>query len=182
MKHRTAAVTGALSLLTLLLPALPVAQAAPPPAQLTRTQVLRVLGSAREYSHGATTGEHLHLAGKVITVPDGFGGTLTAVPTVRFPTADGYGQLVLFWHGRTLIGSDRLSGLSNLGEESSQLKVVAFGKGFITVRFWRYKPTDPMYAPSLKPMDVTYRWTGKGLQASTAVPMDSGNKLDMRLP
>ncbi len=182
MKLRTAAVTGALSLLALLLPALPAALAAPPSAQLTRKEVLRVLGSAREYSLGATTGEHLHLAGKVVTVPDGFGGTLTAVPAVRFPTADGYGQLVLFWHGRTLIGSDRLAGLSNLGEESSQLKIVASGRGFITVRFWRYKPTDPMYAPSLRPLDVTYRWTGKGLRASAAVPMDSGNSLGMRLP
>ncbi len=155
---------------------------AAPAHGLVRSEVQRVLTSAQETSHGKATGEHLAISGKIVTVPDGFGGTLTAVPAVRFPTADGYGQLVLFWHNQTLIGSDRLAKLPNLGEESSQLKIVASGTGYITVRFWRYKSTDPMYAPSLTPEDVTYRWTGKGLEASAAVAADSGNGLGMRLP
>ncbi len=157
------------------------AAGAAPAHVLERSQVQRVLTAAQETSHGKATGEHLAIAGKTVSVPDGFGGTLTAVPAVRFPTADGYGQLVLFWHNETLVGSDRLAKLPSLGEESAQIKIVAWGTGYVTVRCWRYRPTDPMYAPSLTPEDVTYRWTAKGLRASAAVPMDSGNGLGMRL-
>jgi len=156
-------------------------QAATPAPSLARSEVQRVLSAAQEFSAGQATGEHLRIAGTIVTVPDGRGGTLTAVPTVRWPTADGYGQLVLFWHNGRLIGSDRLAKLPNLGEESSQLKIVASGTGYVTVRFWRYAPQDPMYAPSRGTADVTYRWTSAGLTASSAVPADSGNKLAMRL-
>ncbi len=159
----------------------PAAGAAAPPA-LARSEVLRALAAAQETSRGAATGEHLALDGRIVTVPDGAGGTLTAVPAVRSPSADGYGQLVLFWHAGTLIGSDRLARLPSLGEESSQLEIVSWGTGFVTVRFWRYRPQDPMYLPSLPPAEVTYRWTGYGLQASSAVPRDSGDGLGVRLP
>jgi len=163
--------------------ALPVVQAsaAGMRPELTRSQIVRVLDAAQEIVSGKPDGEHLALFGKVVTVPDGQGGTLTAVPVVRFPTADAYGQMVLFWHGTTLIGSDQLAKLPNLGEESIQLGIVGSGTGYVTVRFQRYKPTDPMAGPSLTPVDVTYRWTQKGLEASAPVPAASGNQASMRL-
>ncbi len=182
--HSRLKLAGLLSACAMLLGlvSLPAAVAAAAPAHaLARSEVLRVLGAAQETSRAAATGEHLALDGRIVTVSDGSGGTLTAVPVARFPSADGYGQLVLFWHDRTLIGSDRLAALPNLGEESSQLQIVAWGTDYVTVRFWRYRPQDPMYKPSLPPADVTYRWNGSGLQASAAVPQDSGDGLGMRL-
>ncbi len=168
---------------TIGLTPLAASAAAPAPAHgLARSEVVRILSAAQEFSHGTATGEHLSLDGKIVNVPDGSGGTLTAVPVVRWPTADGYGQMVLFWHDETLVGSDRLAKLPNLGEESSQLKIVSYGTDSITVRFWRYRPTDPMYAPSLTPEDVTYRWNGQKLLASAPVPQSSGNGLGVRLP
>lgn len=148
---------------------------------LTRAEVLSVLGSAIEKSAQGPTGEHLAVAGRIVTVPDGFGGSLTAVPTVRFPTADGYGQYVLFWHDKTFLGSDRLAKLPYLGAESVQIEIVAHGPRYITLQFERYRPSDPMYAPSLPQADITYRWTGTALAASSAVPISSGNGLAMTL-
>jgi len=74
------------------------------------TAVVHLLSSAEEFSlqHGrlVPTGEHLAIDGKAAVVPAGGGTWLTAIPVVRWPTADGYGQLVLFWHNTTLVGSD----------------------------------------------------------------------------
>lgn len=145
--------------------------------ELTRANVLSVLASATE----GQTGLHLALNGKILSVPDGQGGTLDAVPVVRSPSADGYGQYVLLWDDATLIGSDRLATLPNLGEESSQVKIVSSSRGSVTLQFACYGPNDPMYAPSLPAVDVTYHWTGFALQASRAVPACGGNKLAMQL-
>jgi hypothetical protein len=84
----------------------------PAPAEpyrgLTRSAILRLLKDAHEVG---TWGEHLALMGRIVTVSDGHGGTLTAVPAVRSPTANGDGQPVLFWHdrGRTLLSRRRSS-------------------------------------------------------------------------
>lgn len=158
----------------------PVAAASAAPYQgLTRSEVLAVLQSASE---NKLAGEHLGLDGKIVTVPDGHGGALTAVPAVRRPTADGLGQYILFWHGKTFLGSDRLAKLPYLGEESLQATIAHAGVDAITVRFQRYRPGDPMVAPSLPPQEVTYRWNGSRLVASQTVPLASGNGLAMTLP
>ena len=146
---------------------------------LTRSAVLQVLGAASEVG---TSGEHLGLAGKIVTVPDGYGGTLTAVPVVRFPTADGYGQYVLFWHDKTFLGSDRLAQLPSLGDESVSVGITGSGTGYVIVQFAQYRKTDPMVAPSLPPEQVTYRWDGHRLVASQAVSAATGNGLAMTLP
>lgn len=149
------------------------------PAELGRAAVLRVLAQAAEVQ---TKSEHLALDGKIVTVSDGHGGTISAVPVHRSPTADGYGQYVLFWHNTTFIGSDNLTPLPALGTESSQVSVSLSGTNRIVVRFVRYRPSDPMCCPSLPPGYVTYHWTGTALSASAAIPTGSGDGLSMRLP
>lgn len=149
------------------------------PAELGRASVLRVLAQASEVG---SKSEHLALDGKIVTVSDGRGGTMTAVPARRSPTADGYGQYVLFWHDTTFIGSDNLSHLPSLGAESVQISVSSSGPNRIVLRFVRYKPSDPMCCPSIPPGYVTYHWTGTSLSAAETIPTGSGNGLSMRLP
>jgi photosystem II stability/assembly factor-like uncharacterized protein len=149
---------------------------------LTRSAVLGVVARLKEVdSSGKPTGEGAHLFGNIVSVPDGAGGTLTAVPVVRWPTADAYGQLVLFWHDTTVIGSDRLTTLPALGEESVTIAVAKATGGGIALTFARYRPNDPMAAPSLPPTTVVYRWQGGRLVASAPVPKESGNGLAFRL-
>jgi hypothetical protein len=148
-------------------------------AGLSRSTVLALLGAAAERG---TSGEHLALEGKIVTISDGRGGTITAVPAVRFPTADGLGQYILFWHDTTFLGSDRLAKLPSLGEEAVSAGIVKSGTGFVTVAFAQYRPSDPMAAPSLPTEDVTYRWNGAHLIASQAVSAAAGNGLSMTLP
>lgn len=155
-----------------------LAMTLPKPAPLTRSMIDAVLAQATE-TNG--TGEHLAVEGKIVTVSDGQGGTLTAVPTGRFPTADGYGQYVMFWHGTTFLGSDRLAKLPYLGEESVQISIVSSGVNQISLKFACYRPQDSMYAPSLPSVEVTYRWNASALTASRPVPLSSGNGLAMRL-
>lgn len=100
--------------------------------------------------------------GEPITVPDGRGGTLTAVVGTRFPTADGYGQLVFFWHNQTYLGTSAVSEASEI--ESLQPNGVAS----FTVTYANYAPTDPMVNPSLPPQSVHYTWNGQSLNASVA--------------
>ncbi|MCL6594662.1 MAG: LppP/LprE family lipoprotein [Firmicutes bacterium] len=156
----------------------------PPYRGLTRSAILRVLRRAEEVTpgHPRGDGEHLALLGKIVSVPDGHGGTLTAVPAVRYPTADGYGQLVLFWVGRRLVGSNNLTPLPDLGPEAVSLAVVRAGPDRIVVRYARYRASDPMYRPSLPPGYVTYSWDGKRLVASGPVPRGAVDGLTMRLP
>jgi hypothetical protein len=156
----------------------------PPYRGLTLSAVVRVLGRAEEVTPGHPRGDgvHLRLMGRIVSVPDGHGGTLTAVPAVRYPTADGYGQLVLFWVGRRLVGSDNLTTLPDLGPEAVSLAIVRTGPDRIVVRYARYRPSDPLYRPSLPPADVAYSWNGRRLVASGPVPRGAVDGLRMRLP
>ncbi len=71
--------------------------------------------------------------------------------------------------------------IPNLGEESVEISIASWGPNSVTLRFARYLPKDPMYAPSLPSVDVTYSWTGARLDASRPVPAESGNGLSMQL-
>jgi hypothetical protein len=152
------------------------AAAAAPAVRPTPAAVAAVLARAEEVG---TPSEHLRQWGQAVTVSDGSGGWLTAVPAVRYPTADGYGQYVLFWHDTTFVGSDNLTPLPNLGPEAVSLRIAATGPDRITVRFARYRKTDPMTHPSLPPGYVTYRWARGRLVASGPVPSGAGNGLRM---
>jgi hypothetical protein len=146
------------------------APVAPSHAAIAAILARAVEVAAGERADCAKGCEHLHLFGRVVVVPDGHGGWLTAVPTVRWPTADGYGQLVLFWHDRTFVGSDALTALPDLGQEAVSVGVAAGPDGSVVLRFARYRPSDPMCCPTLRPVSIAYRWDGRRLVASAPVP------------
>lgn len=139
-----------------------------------RTAVASLMARAEEYAQSRSgaqaTGEHLHPFGHAVVVPDGHGGWITAIPAVRWPTADANGQLVLFWHNRTFVGTSSLAAWPNLGQEAVQVAIVRVGVNTIAVKYAVYKPTDPMCCPSLPAVRIRYSWSGSKIVASAKVP------------
>jgi len=109
------------------------------------------------------TSEHFVPSGRSVTTKDG-PLALTAVVGQRFPTADGYGQLVFFWRGRTFLGWD------SIYESVSIVRVARWGAHTIRVTYAHYASGDAAYDPSLKPVSVDYRWRGGRLVASRTPP------------
>lgn len=63
-----------------------------------------------------------------LTISDGRGtGTLTAIVGVRWPTADGRGQLVFFWHGSHFLGWD-----SKIESQTAKVRSTAPGSFTVT--------------------------------------------------
>jgi LppP/LprE lipoprotein len=107
---------------------------------------------------------HFSADNQPVTVSDGAGGWLTAVIGVRFPTADGKGQLAFFWHNSTFIGLDTHT-------ESFQINgISASGVSTFAVRYAHYAPTDPMCCPSLAPVTIEYHWNGHAMTPSGLPP------------
>lgn len=165
-----------------------VAFAAAPHGRVpTGAEVRQVLREATEFSRSrsggfVTTHEHLHRDGTAVVVCDGHGGLLTAIPVVRWPSADGHGQYVLFWDNGRFLGSNTLAVLPTLGPEAASLRIVGYGPDRIVIRYAVYRPSDPMYDPSLPPKVVRYSWSGTRLCASATVPKGAFVKnLIMRL-
>ena len=102
-----------------------------------------------------------------LTIADGRGGTLTAIVGVRYPTADAKGQLVFFWHGRQFLGWD------SRYESNAIVGLSSPAPGVFAVRFAHYAPTDALCCPSLRPVQILYRWTGSRIQASGTPPLTS---------
>jgi hypothetical protein len=98
------------------------------------------------------------------TIADGFGGSLTAAIGQRFPTADGHGQLVFFWH------NDHFLGWNSVYESMSILSLRSAAAGEFTVSYAHYAAADPACCPSLPPLSITYRFTGTKLVASGTPP------------
>lgn len=116
-------------------------------------------------------GTHFKKISPRVTVPDGNGGTITAVIGVRSPTADGYGQLVFFFHGRRFLGWDT-------ARESPALIAIHRGRGpRIQVRYAHYAKRDALCCPSRAPITVTYRWTGTRITASRVPPNATGARV-----
>ncbi len=108
--------------------------------------------------------EHFAPSSAPVTVADGSGGYLTAVIGTRSPSADGYGQLVFFWHGTTFVGWDRSS-------ESLAIQAITPGKpGAIRVTYAHYGPDDGLCCPSLPAVTIEYRWNGHGFTPSGMPP------------
>ena len=97
------------------------------------------------------TSEHFAPSGGRVTTKDG-SFALTAVVGQRVPTADGYGQLVFFWRGRTFLGWD------SIYESVSVLRITRWGSHTLRVTYAHYAAKDPAYDPSLPPVNVFYRW------------------------
>jgi hypothetical protein len=98
------------------------------------------------------------------TVSDGAGGWLTALIGVRFPTADGKGELVFFWHNTTFVGLDTHT------ESERIISVSASASGAFAVRYVHYALTDPLCCPSLAPVTIEYRWSGHAMAPSGLPP------------
>jgi LppP/LprE lipoprotein len=100
---------------------------------------------------------HFSADNQPVTVSDGAGGWLTGVIGVRFPTADGKGQLAFFWHNTTFVGLDTHT------ESNEIISISASGSGAFAVRYARYAPTDPLCCPSLAPVTIEYHWNGHAM-------------------
>jgi len=149
-----------------------VALAATPRAP-SRTQieaVMRRTVEVRDHSeHFATLGRLV-----AVTVGDGRGGTLTAVLGTRSPTADGYGQLVFFWHNGRFIGWD------SPHESIALVGIEPAGTRAVRVKYAHYSNKDPFCCPSLAPVAVTYRWNGSRLTASGPPPRSPSLQVAVR--
>jgi hypothetical protein len=99
-----------------------------------------------------------------VTVSDGAGGWLTGIIGGRFPTADGHGQLVFFWHNTTFIGLDSHT------ESIQIMRLSGTGTGTLAVRYTHYASTDALCCPSLPPATIDYRWDGHAMTPSGLPP------------
>jgi hypothetical protein len=180
---RGAAVAAALA--AGLMATMPAAASAAAPVTPTHTAVVRLVATANEYAvpmGKGSTGEHLHQDGHAVVVPDGRGGWITAIPVVRWPTADGLGGYVLFWHNRTFVGSSSPGTATNLGHEAVAVSIVRGGRNNIVLRYAVYKPSDAACCPSLPPVRIGYGWNGSHIVASSKVPAGALERnLAMRL-
>jgi LppP/LprE lipoprotein len=136
-----------------------------PPATLPAVPSLREisleLNRTVEIADGTT---HFSANSQPVTISDAAGGWLTAVIGVRFPTADGKGQLAFFWHNTAFIGLDT-------DAESIQImRLSATGPGTLAVRYTHYAPTDPLCCPSLAPVTIDYHWDGHAMTPSGLPP------------
>ncbi|MFB5189685.1 LppP/LprE family lipoprotein [Alicyclobacillus fastidiosus] len=104
--------------------------------------------------------EHFAPSGSQVIVADGRGGTIAAVVGTRYPTADGLGQLVFFFH------DGRFVDLNATQEVTNVLSVKPGVAGSIAVTYANYAPTDAMIDPTLPAETVTYTWSGSAMAAS----------------
>ncbi len=114
------------------------------------------------------TSTHFSAFGDPVTVTDGAGGLLTAVVGVRFPTADGYGRLVFFWHGASFLGWNSIY-------ESIVVSVDAAGPATFALTYPHFAPGDPVCCPSLPAVKIMYRWNGSALVPDGSPPQGPGN-------
>jgi hypothetical protein len=90
----------------------------------------------------------------------------TAVVAERAPTADGKGQIVVFFRGKTF------ASLALPGEVAALAGVKAAGPGEFVVGFVNYRSSDPLCCPSGTPRSIerTYRWDGRAFAPDSPVP------------
>jgi hypothetical protein len=116
-------------------------------------------------------------AGKTLTIKDGRGtGTLTAVIGTRYPTADAKGQIVFFWHNRVF------NSQSSNYETNAVNTLTSRAAGSYDITYARYRNSDPMCCPSLKPLKVSYGWSGHLLISNGAPPRTKGAPLTRYQP
>lgn len=128
----------------------------------TRAQIFNRIAHTHEVGSNRTT---FRPVGKALTILDGRGtGTLTAVVGRRFPTADGKGQLVFFWH------NNRFNGLSANYETAAVNALGSPAAGTFVITYARFKATDPLCCPTVAPLKVTYGWSGRLLISNGAPP------------
>jgi hypothetical protein len=172
MASRVSRLTGIAALLGVVLLTYPGAasarRAAKPPT--AAPSMAQIKARMRHTIEVGTRGEYFRPIGKPLTIKDGRGtGTLTAAIGGRYPTADGLGQVVFFWHNRVFIG------LSANYETLAVVSRKSPAPGTFVIAYAHYKPRDPTCCPSLPPRKVTYGWSGHIL-ISNGVPPTNGTK------
>jgi LppP/LprE lipoprotein len=154
---------------------------------IARAENLRPSGSAPSKSQISfrlshtievgSKGTHFKAVGKPKTIKDGRGtGTLTAVVGVRYPTADGFGQIVFFWHDRVFDSQ------SSRYETTAVDTINSLAPGTFVIRYARYRKSDPMCCPTLKPLKVSYGWSGHILISNGVPPRAKGAPLTRYQP
>lgn len=152
--------------------ATPTTSAAAPSAGVPdRAAIRRVLTRTVEAADPST---HFTSVRPPVTTSDRHGGTLTAVIGQRYPTADGKGQLVFFWHGTRFLGWDA-------GTETDAVRDVTAGPGSFRVTYLHYAERDPECCPSLPPATVTYTWQDGGRLAASGAPPAHGAAIRVKL-
>lgn len=122
-------------------------------------------------------GTHFKAMSKPKTINDGRGtGTLTAVVGVRYPTADAYGQIVFFWHNNVF------NSQSSTYETTAVDTVTSPAPGAFVIRYARYRKNDPLCCPTLKPLKVSYGWSGRILISNGVPPRTKGAPLTRYQP
>jgi len=149
----------------------------PPPARAhvatvtPRSVVRHWMRRTQEVGHPGT---HFTRRGPRATAPDGDGGSITAIVGGRYPTADGKGQLVFFFHGRTFLGWDT-------SRESIAIAPIRRGRGSrIRVPYVHYARKDALCCPTRGRLTVTYRWTRGRLVPNRRPPNATGARVRLR--
>ena len=101
------------------------------------------------------------------------GAPLTAVVGTRFPTADGYGQLVFVWHDRALLGWDSST------ESIAITRLWSSPPGVVAATCPHYAPADPPCCPSLPAETVAYTGSGTALRAGGPPPRLTGARVQL---
>jgi len=104
------------------------------------------------------------------TESDGHGGWITAVVGQRFPTADGYGQIVFFWHNTTFVGTDATT-------EHTQVALTGGGPGYFRVTYATYKAGAPACCPTGKAA-VRFRFNGAKFAPGRPLPKGNGIQVE----
>lgn len=132
----------------------------------------KITTTASSFVEAGVSGESYRPLWHAVKTTAGAGGAVdTAVPVVRWPTADGYGQLVLFFNG------DRFVGLNSSSEATSILSVTPAGPARFRVTYANYSASDALYDPTLPPVTITYMIVGGVVKASSPLPPGVRNKL-----
>jgi hypothetical protein len=148
-------------------------QVAKPPARAP--SMARIRGRLRHTVEIGIKGEYFRPIGKPLTIRDGRGtGTLTAIVGGRYPTADGLGQIVFFWHNTAFIG------LSSNYETAAVVRLRSPAPGTFVISYARYRLSDPTCCPSLPPLKVIYGWSGHILISDGAPPGGSGKPIRVK--
>jgi LppP/LprE lipoprotein len=138
--------------------------AAMPP---TATQIAAQAARTREINAPSER----FVASPPITVADGSGGLLTAVDSIRDPSADGHGGLIFFWHNQTFLGWD-----TNLETWNHTIRAI---DGGIEATYANHAPNDAACCPSLDPVTISYRWTNG--QFAQSRPLPAGAVVGIRI-
>jgi LppP/LprE lipoprotein len=141
------------------------------PAAIARTPTARsIIGAWMHRTIEAGSGRRFQPVGSRHTIPDGRGGAITAQVAMPDPSADGYGNLVFFFHGHRFLGWD-----SN-HEALSIERLVVTGAGF-RVRYANYAASDPLCCPSQGSVSVRYTWHRGQLRSHGTPPRPRGSRV-----